>query len=194
MSIFKSIKEALNPSLSTTTAKSTTQTDTEFEKIRKQGIKLMLRDMREGKFWKFYLANDDGTYTKAMTYDEVKSLYTEENLLTPKIANAIVTTDTDFLNRRGLQDCYRQGLIFNKVDTRVLLPYRIPLSDPNAEERALYSLTIPDRFNISKINFDDSIKNIYYMGTEESASKQDLSFHMKMKNCHAVVHYNWEEE
>lgn len=44
MSIFKSIKDAMNPSLSTMMAKAVAKTDKENEKIRKKGKKLVLRD------------------------------------------------------------------------------------------------------------------------------------------------------
>ena len=141
MSIFKSIKEIFKPSTSTlmdrAIAKATKDEQKYYENIKKKGLDLIVRDMgAEGKTWKFYLAKEDGTYTKAMTYDEVKPIYASGNLLSPEIANAIVTTDTGYITRRGMEDLYRRGVKLDEDNMQVLSPYRIPLDDPEAEKRA----------------------------------------------------------
>ena len=141
LSFFNFFKKVINPDFTTTLE----NLEKEQAKILKKGKKLLLRDMGiEGRGWIFYLAKPDGTYTDAMTYDEVKPIYDSLTQLTPEVANAIVVTNDGYLNRKGLQDFYCQGVKFEKSDMIVLPPWRIPLEDPEAEERATTKPTPPE--------------------------------------------------
>lgn len=155
MSILKAIKELIDPSYETRMKRATASTERALLKIRKNGEKLIQRDLEKGKSWTFYLAKQDGTYTEAKTHDDYRAICYEKTSLCPEIANAIVVTPSGYLIRKGLEDLELSGLRFNKNEMQVFYPYRIKLDDPEAEKRATARPNLAELFGDDELDEDE---------------------------------------
>ena len=170
MSILKAIKELIDPSYETRMKRATASRERDLLKIRKNGEKLIQRDLEKGKSWTFYLAKQDGTYTEAKTHDDYRAICYEKTSLCPEIANAIVVTPSGYLIRKGLEDLELSGLRFNKNEMQVFYPYRIPLDDPEAEKRATA------RPNLAELFEDDEPDDYNFDEDEEDELDEDEEY------------------
>ena len=92
--------------------------------------KLFKRDLSpEGRKWKFYIPYSDGKYNGPLDREKVRGWYDEVAIgeeLYPEITNAIVTTESGFIVRRGLEDFYRKGVKLDKSNTKLDPKYSVP--------------------------------------------------------------------
>lgn len=139
-----------NKSLDKQINKSFKAQEKQDEKTKNNTGKLIARDMGvEGRNWKFYIQKPDGSYTDALSQDDVKKYYVEmkgTGKLLPSIANAFVTTNSNFLVRRGLEDLYRTGTRLNSDEATIGSGYYVPVPSNN------YKLKISKQSDTSSNN------------------------------------------
>ena len=109
---FKNIKNKLNPDQETKLNKAQKAADKQDKKFDKKVTELYIREIEEGRDWKFYIQLPNQTYPKnPLSYNEVRSLY-KGNRLPVFVVNAIVTTGLNYLVRAGKKDFHERGVIY----------------------------------------------------------------------------------
>ena len=101
--------------------------DKQNEKIRDKAIKLLKRDVgSEGREWKFYLQNPDGSYGDPIDQAAAKKIYSSKGT-SPSVLNAIVVTKYGFIVRRGMEDTHGKGVKFTPENMKLKQGYSVPV-------------------------------------------------------------------
>lgn len=155
---FKALKDKIAPDQATKLANAAKSAEKQANKVNKKATNLYARDVKEGQNWKFYLQLPDGSLTKKpMSYNDVQEMYTSNNI-GPWLINAVVTTDTGFIVRRGKEDLDKQGIRFSTSTSKILPKYEQQWTDEDKSSFKLLTKENTAIANIVKASKQDSVK------------------------------------
>lgn len=93
---------------------------------------ILTRDLKQGEYWRYYIQLPNGSYVKKpLAMRDIKSLYSND-ILSPAVVNAVVTTDTNWVVRQGLKDLHKTGTEFKKSMLKIDRAY---LKDWTAQDK-----------------------------------------------------------
>ena len=94
---------------------------------------ILTRDLKKGEYWRYYIQLPDGSYVKKpLAMKDIKSLYSN-NILSPAVVNAVVTTDTNWVVRQGLRDFHTTGTEFKKSMLKIDRAYSKDWTDQDKQ-------------------------------------------------------------